>query len=348
MDVAQPQETRTITGCPAKEPHDGGTSAGSRILPFLNRIFTRESAGPAAFRAALRSAPRAAAHGLLHFDGTRLAWRLRAAAARLRLSLRRRSSMRPVVLAAVAAVLSWGIMLGAVNVGEAETKAGRYNAAGTAFLVEASPANGSGGTDGDENAETVSASSAAQTAASSAHAAPRGRASSSAASAAGPRSAAAKPAAQAAAASSRQAAVKAVPALLGNYVGDPFADPQCVWYVWGRVKAVTGLSLEFNTDSGRSANQWLSQVVENSRVHVVRDPNAVRADSIAVFSHGGEGNGHALFVEQVTHTGDGTPGQVVFSESNWGSSKAPVQKMLSWSAFRERSRGSLMGYIYVD
>lgn len=376
MNGTQPQKIKTLSGQWGENPRSGAIPAGSRVSSLPARADAAVRAWAKAGREALRKALRGAVYGCLHFDGTRLAWRLRVGAAYLRLNLRRRRSMRPVVLTAAAAVLSWGILLGTVNGGEREALNGRGAATNAAFLVEASPAgryDAGTATAGDAGGSAESAGAAAEAASStpsgkassSAASAPSGKTSSSApaassgkAASASSRPAAAKPASQTSQAApvsqqavSQQAAsapaVRAVPALAGDYEGDPFDDPQCVWYVWGRVKAVTGISLEFSTDSGRSANQWLSRVVENSRVRVVRDPDAVRENSIAVFSDGGEGNGHTLFVEQVLRSDSGNPRKIVFSEANWGSTKDPAQKELSWSAFRERSHGSLMGYIYV-
>lgn len=135
--------------------------------------------------------------------------------------------------------------------------------------------------------------------------------------------------------------------LAGNYSGDPFQYPQCVWYVWGRAKAVTGVSLKFKTDSGRSAKNWLNRIVQTNGISVVKNPDAIRANSIAVFSHGGDGNGHVVFIENVTTDKQGNPRKIVISESNWGSQYKPSQKVMSWSEFRDRSNGSLKGYIYL-
>lgn len=138
-----------------------------------------------------------------------------------------------------------------------------------------------------------------------------------------------------------------VKSLVGNYSGDPFKYPQCVWYVWGRTKAVTGVSLEFKSDSGRSAKNWLSYIVQANGIKVVKNPDAVRANAIAVFGHGGEGNGHVVFIENVIIDSHGNPSRVVISESNWGSQRKPSQKTMSWDEFRDRSDGSLKGYIYL-
>lgn len=133
---------------------------------------------------------------------------------------------------------------------------------------------------------------------------------------------------------------------VGNYHGDPFGRPECVWYAWGRAKEVTGVSLEFKSNSGRSARYWLNQVVQGDGVKVVLNKNAVRSHSLAVFRHGGEGNGHVLFIEDVRYHSDGTPRSVVISESNWDT-RSPNQKVLSWDDFLNRSDGSLEGYIYL-
>lgn len=135
--------------------------------------------------------------------------------------------------------------------------------------------------------------------------------------------------------------------LAGDYSGDPFQYPQCVWYVWGRAKAVTGVSLKFKTDSGRSAKNWLNRIVQTNGISVVKNPDAVRENSIAVFSSGGDGNGHVVFVEKVVTDKRGNPSRVVISESNWGSQRKPSQKTMSWSEFKGRSNGSLKGYIYL-
>lgn len=141
-----------------------------------------------------------------------------------------------------------------------------------------------------------------------------------------------------------QAAVKP---LAGNYSGDPFKYPQCVWYVWGRAKAVTGVSLQFKSDSGRSAKNWLSYIAQTGGIKVVKNPDAVRENAIAVFGHGGEGNGHVVFIENVITDSHGNPDRIVISESNWGSQRKPSQKTMSWDEFRNRSDGSLKGYIYL-
>lgn len=137
-----------------------------------------------------------------------------------------------------------------------------------------------------------------------------------------------------------------VPPLAVDYTGNPFHYPQCVWYVWGRAKAVTGVALQFKTNFGRSAKRWLSQIKITDGVAVNRDPKAIKPQSIAVFSQGGEGNGHVLFVEDVLTDKNGNPYQVVISESNWGTNK-PQQKKIQWNEFLARSNGSLEGYIYL-
>lgn len=140
---------------------------------------------------------------------------------------------------------------------------------------------------------------------------------------------------------------KIVAANAGDYSNDPFRYPQCVWYVWARVKAVNGISLQFKDSSGRNAKNWFNLIVQTNGVQVVRDKTAIEPDCIAVFSRGGEGNGHVLFVENVVRTSSGKPISVTFSESNWGASKKPSTKTLSWGAFLSRSYGSLIGYIYL-
>lgn len=132
-----------------------------------------------------------------------------------------------------------------------------------------------------------------------------------------------------------------------NYKGDPFSYPQCVWYAWARAKETTGISLRFKSDYNRSAKYWLNMVAEIGSVSVVKDPQAVRANSIAVFLRGGNGNGHVAYVENVKTGKNGKPKSVVISESNWGSSKRPSQKSMSWDEFINRSNGSLAGYIYL-
>jgi surface antigen len=132
-----------------------------------------------------------------------------------------------------------------------------------------------------------------------------------------------------------------------NYSNDPFQYPQCVWYVWARAKAVNGTALEFIEDSSRDAKNWLKIVSQTDGVKVVSDKNAVRTNAIAVFSKGGEGNGHVVFIEKVVTSKSGKPLSVTISESNWGPSKKPSVKTLSWGEFRSRSSNSLIGYIYL-
>jgi hypothetical protein len=132
----------------------------------------------------------------------------------------------------------------------------------------------------------------------------------------------------------------------GDFSGDPFDSPQCTWYVWGRVKAMSGITLAFKDTSGRSAKYWLNEVAQTGSVQVIRDKKAVRTNSIAVFRHGGNGNGHVVVVENVIRDSGGDPISIVLSESNWGKQKCPSRKRLSWSEFLNRSDGSLKGYIY--
>jgi surface antigen len=131
-----------------------------------------------------------------------------------------------------------------------------------------------------------------------------------------------------------------------DFNGDPFDSPQCTWYAWARVKAISGISLKFHDQFGRHARYWLNEIVETDNVKVVRKKAAVRENSVAVFKRGGKGKGHVVVVEKVIRGADGTPKNVIISESNWGKQKKPVEKKLSWDTFLERSDGSLLGYIY--
>lgn len=132
-----------------------------------------------------------------------------------------------------------------------------------------------------------------------------------------------------------------------RFSGDPFAFPQCVWFAWGRAREVTGISLQFKSDGGRSAKNWLNMVSQRNGVKVVHDPKAVRANALAVFSRGGGGNGHVLFIESVRTNSKGNPVSVTISESNWGSNRLPHEETMSWDEFSSRSKGSLKGYIYL-
>lgn len=131
-----------------------------------------------------------------------------------------------------------------------------------------------------------------------------------------------------------------------HFSGDPFSFPQCVWYAWGRTRAVTGVSLRFKSGMSWSAYNWLDAVKQTSEVRVVRDLNAVRANSVAVFSHSSNGGGHVLFIESVNRSDSGKPISVTISESHWNTIY-PHEITLSWSEFLSRSHGSLEGYIYV-
>lgn len=130
-----------------------------------------------------------------------------------------------------------------------------------------------------------------------------------------------------------------------NYANDPFKYPQCVWYVWARVKAATGIVLQFNNNFNRNAKNWLNIVKQTNGIQIVRDKNAIQPNSIAVFSVGGRGDGHVVFIENVVKSSSGKIKTVTISESNWGASKSPSTKTLSWDEFVSRSNGSLIGYI---
>ncbi len=305
--------------------------------PTIRRPLPAEAALKIGVR--LRAACEAALGRAAHWDGTRAAWKLRCAAAKLRFASARRRGMRPVAQTVLVAMLSWGVLLGGGVTASDTVEQGRP-APHEAFTVEAAPARNEA-MQAVETTGSAASSASSKPASGSAQAPTASKASS--ASKAFRQSASSQTAEQAAA-----PAVKDVPALAGDYEGDPFEDPQCVWYVWGRVKAVTGVALEFDTDSGRSARYWLSRVVPTEAVRIVRDPEAVRSNSVAVFSHGGGGDGHVVYVESVSHYSDGTPKSVVFSEDNWGRAKRPVQKTASWQEFRWRSSGSLIEYIYVS
>jgi surface antigen len=142
-----------------------------------------------------------------------------------------------------------------------------------------------------------------------------------------------------------QKSTKSLNTSLADYSNDPFKYPQCVWYVWARAKGASGIALQFSADFSRDAKNWLNLVKQTNGIQVVHDKNAIQPNSIAVFSVGGKGYGHVVYIENVVKSSNGKIKTVTISESNWGKSKSPSTKTLSWSEFITRSNGSLIGYI---
>jgi len=101
-----------------------------------------------------------------------------------------------------------------------------------------------------------------------------------------------------------------------------FPQLQCTWYAFGRMREVTGVTLQFNQSSGRHAKKWINMVM-NCKID-----NNLQEKCVGVTQQGGSGNGHVVFVEGIEN------GYVYYTDSNAGNSLKV--KRLSVNAFKTR------------
>lgn len=136
--------------------------------------------------------------------------------------------------------------------------------------------------------------------------------------------------------------------------GNTYTVGQCTWYAWGRALQTTGVKLDVRGTPHGFAGEWLSTYISRGYMkYENKDFRMIQPLSVAVFTKGGGGCGHVLFIEDIDYNSDGSPKNVHFSESNWdGNAKYDkgtdgVVKAISFADFLSRSDKSLAGYIYL-